>query len=53
MKPYGIAEKLYCDRCDQASRPDGCRVSVTQSGLTALVHVECRCRILERKGSVN
>lgn len=48
-----LAEKLYCDRCFKANVHDGCRVSVAQSGLTGIVKIECRCRIVERKGATH
>lgn len=48
-----VAEKLYCDRCYAANRPDGCRVQVAQNGLTGVVRIECRCRVRERKGSAS
>lgn len=51
--PLSVAEKLYCDRCYRENRPDGCRASFTQNGFTGIAHIECRCRILERKGLVN
>lgn len=48
-----IAEKLYCDACFAVGSHDGCRVSVTQSGLSGIVHIHCRCRTLEHKGLVH
>lgn len=54
LASHQIAEKLYCDRCYKANADwDGCRASVTQNGFTALAFIECRCRVLERKGLVS
>lgn len=51
LKDKQIAEKLYCDRCYRANRADGCRVVVSQNGLSGLARIECRCRVSETKGT--
>jgi hypothetical protein len=51
LRDRQIAEKLYCDRCYRANRHDGCRVSVSQNGLSGIARVECRCRVQETKGT--
>ena len=50
LKPLQIAERLYCDVCYRENREDGCRAQVMPNGLSAIVKVECRCRVMEGSG---
>lgn len=50
LRARAVVEKLYCDTCFAVGRHDGCRASVTQNGLSGIVRIECRCRVLEHKG---
>src|SRR5262245_428986 len=53
LKPCGLREALYCDRCYAANRSDGVRATMAEHWGIVTAHFACRCRVFETKGVVH